>query len=95
MVSLCEVLTSERILACRSLLKEGIDIWSHKEEDNAEDVRKFLEFSEEHEDNIIDAYISDESEEVSELVSGYIVKSILKKNCCEECKDFMISKENE
>ena len=94
LVSLREVHTSEWILACRSLLKEGIDIWSHKEEEDAEDVQNFLSSLEEHEDDIIDAYLSDETEEVSELVSGYIVRNILEKIECEECKDIMVSKEN-
>ena len=80
LVSLREVLTSERILACQPLLKELIDIWSKKEEVDDEDVQNFLSFLEEHEDNIIDAYLSDETEEVSELVSGYIVRNILKKD---------------
>ena len=52
LVSLREVPTSERILECRSQLKDGIDIWSHKEEDDAEDVQNFLGFLEEHEYNI-------------------------------------------
>ena len=95
LVSLREVLTSERILACRSLLKEGIDIWSHKEEEDAEEVQNFLISLEVHEDDIIDAYLSDETAEVSDLVSGYIARHILKKSKCEECKDIMIAKEND
>ena len=34
---------------------EGIDIWSPKKEDDAEDMLNFISFLEEHEDNIIDA----------------------------------------
>ena len=37
LVSLREVFTSKRILACRFLSKEGIVFWRHEEED-AEDV---------------------------------------------------------
>ena len=52
-------------------------------------------FLEEHEFDIIDAYLSDKTEEISELVSGYIVRNNLKNFECEECKDIMISMENE
>ena len=38
LVGLREVNNSERILACRSLLKEGIDIWNHKEEEEEKKV---------------------------------------------------------
>ena len=57
--------------------------------------KNFLSFLEEYEDNNIGAYLSDETEEVSELVSGYIVRNIINNNYCEECKLIMISKENE
>ena len=71
-----------------------IDIWSHKEEDDAADVRNFLNSLEGHIDEIIDVYLPDKTEEVSELVSGYKVRNILKKIECEERKDILISKEN-
>ena len=59
--SLRVVLTSERTLACRSLLQQGFDVWSHKEDDDDEDMQAFLSVLEEYEDNIIDAYLSDET----------------------------------
>ena len=73
-------------------MKDGFDVLSHKEEDDAEYVPNLLSFLEEYEDKIKDAYLSDETKEVSELVSGYTVRNIPKKNKCEECKDIMISK---
>ena len=58
-------------------------------------MQNLLGFLEEYEYNIIDAYLSDEIEEVFELVSGYLLRTILKKNEYEECKDIMFSKEND
>ena len=57
-------------------------------------MQNFISFLGEHEDDITDAYLSDETKEVAELMSGYIVRIILKKYECEECKNIMISKEN-
>ena len=72
MVSLREVLTSDRFLTCRFLLKEDTNIWNHQKEKEAEDVQIFLSSLEKHEDYIMDAYSTDETEEDSELGSGYI-----------------------
>ena len=41
LVSLREVLSSELILTNRSLVKEGNDIWSHNEEEDADDIQNF------------------------------------------------------
>ena len=96
LVSLREVLTYERILSCRSLLKVRIDTWNNKEEENAEDVQNFLSYLDEHRDDIImDAYLSDVTKEVSELVTSYIVRHILRKSDCEECKAVTISEKSD
>ena len=73
LVSLREVLSSERILACRSLLKAGIDIWNQKDEDgDPQDLQEFLSSLSEHETEIMEASLSDESSEVALLIAGYV-----------------------
>ena len=42
----------------------------------------------------MDAYFSNKMEEVSDLVSCYIVRQIIEKSEFEECKDILNSKEN-
>ena len=53
---------------------------------------KICIFFKEDEDNITETYSSEETKEVSEIVSGNIVRYILKKNEFEECQDIMIPK---
>ena len=56
LVSLRKVLTSERILVCRSLSKKGIDVWRHNEQEVAVGVQTFLSSLEEHKDVNMDTY---------------------------------------
>ena len=58
-------------------------------------MKNFLSSLEEHEEEIMDAYLSEEIEQVSHFVGGYIVRQILNKNPCESCKNVMVSSDND
>ena len=73
-------------------MEKVIVIWRHIGED-AEDLDIFLGYLKEPEDDILDAIFFDEIEEKSELVSSS-TRCFPNKGACEECKDFIISKEN-
>ena len=89
LVSLNEVFHTEKILLCRSLIKEKINFW--KEPDLASNSslnvdllnclldKKSVEFSE--------ALLSPESEEIFFFIAGYIAKKIKEKSGCKLCND--------
>ena len=60
--------------SCRSLLKNGLNIWSHEKEENVEDVQNLFSCLEEREDDVMDTYFSEETEEVFEEMSAYIMR---------------------
>ena len=79
----CEVLNSERILQCRSLLKENVNIW----QDNVAPVvthtlRAFINFIEKDDSHLYEASLTDDSNAQVALFVNlvYLVKrvSILK-----------------
>ena len=73
LVSLRKVITSERILTCRSLLKRNLNFWeekpSFKENPNVEELINIVS---EHETEIFELSLSPESEEVSFTIAGYV-----------------------
>ena len=69
LVSLCEVRNTERILACRSLLKDDVDLWQGDLVTENEDVENFMSILEEHETDIYEVCLSDSSEEVTRLIA--------------------------
>ena len=96
LVSLREVQSSERVLTCRSLLKAGVNYW--KEEaanlhDDTTDIVDFLEKLEDHEGELFEVALEDDSIEVAELVAGYIARKLLK-NACNDCYSHLISNKN-
>ena len=52
LVSLLEVRNAERILACRSLLKDDVDLWQEDPVTENEDIENFMSIHEEHETDI-------------------------------------------
>ena len=88
LVSLREVLNSERILACRSLLKENINFW---EENLRPDIEynvaaSFDEIFNSKEDEIANSVLDNDSQEVSTTIAGYIARKLVKRTKCEPCK---------
>ena len=75
LVSLREVLSTERILACRSLLKQNINFW----EENLKPVQKndkILNILAQHESEINKLFLSPDSKEVAYTISGYIINKL-------------------
>ena len=84
LVSLREVVSTERILTCRSLLKAGVDYWRNMKTHDGfteEDSLKLMEKLEEHEQEIFEGTLSENSLEVAQCVAGYMARKLLKKPC--------------
>ena len=97
LVSLREVLNSERILACRSLIKEHINFW---EEDLNKDLdanylEKLKEAVEPYSTEIFESVLDPDAEEVATTIAGYIAKKLTKRSNCELCKPLMVAHEND
>ena len=76
LVSLLEVRNSERILVCRSLLKADVNMWQEDLVTENEDIENFMSILEEHETDIYEVCLSDNSEEVARVIAGYIVRKL-------------------
>ena len=74
MVSLREVLNSERILAIRSLIKENINFWG--KDSNKEVDKKYLESIKESVESysreFLESFLDSDGEEVETTITGYI-----------------------
>ena len=86
LVSLNKVTNSEKILLCRSLVKEDIDFWNESAlvtnpALNFEKLKQLLEnFVATEETTLIN-----ESEEVSFFIAGYVAKQLDTKTHCDVC----------
>ena len=92
LVSLVEVKNSERILACRSLLKEGINFWT--ENLSPLGTSEILELSaviEKEHSHLYEASLTDDGKEVAITVAGYIAKKLSDRTKCCDCKPNLIS----
>ena len=80
LVSLREVLNSERILQCRSLLKENVNIW---EDDVAPVVTHtlgtFINFIEKDDSHLNEAALTDDRNKVATTIAEYIAKKLIKR----------------
>ena len=92
LVSLTEVKYSERILACRSLLKEDVDFWLENLSPNVDDcwLSNLSDLIIEEESHLYEATLTDGGEEVATTVVGYIGKRLVKRSNCEICKTTLI-----
>lgn len=92
LVSLREVLNTERILTCRSLIKEDINFWTEDLKpdvyNDPEDVKLNLidEVLQDKAEEIFESVLDDASSEVATTISGYIVKKLIKRSKCDQCK---------
>ena len=97
LVSLREILNSERILACRSLIKENINYW---EEDLSKEVDiNYLENIEEsvesHSTEIFENFLDPDGEEVATTIAGYLAKKLTTRSNCDLCKPLLVAQEND
>lgn len=101
LVSLKDVINTERILACRAMLKQGISFWKEGEElrpnldDISEKESSVLLILRSQSSEIMDCYLIDSSAEVSTTIAGYISKKLKKRMECENCNHLLISSEND
>ena len=88
LVSLREVINSERILQCRSLLKENISFWEEDlqpEKDENIEVRFHKTFRLKAED-IANSVLDSHSTEVAITLAGYVAKKLVCRTKCNGCK---------
>ena len=95
LVSLREVESSEKILKCRSLLKLDHNYWLDSEEHGEEEIleentNKLLAILEEKEEEILEATLSSESEQVAHYIAGNISKRIHQASNCKMCEAKLI-----
>ena len=91
LVGLREVINSEKIVLLKSLLKENICFWEENIGDLKTDEKiDHMEVIKQHvagmENEIQEAVLSKESEEVAVYISGYIIKKLIRRFNCDDCK---------
>ena len=98
LVSLREVINSERVLACRSLIKEGINFWNDDENLRPDSIntmpKESLAISELRckSVEIMECSLSEQSAEVATTISGYVAKKLKKRSNCGACQQLLSSK---
>ena len=94
--SLWEVLNSDRILWCRSLIKENINFW---EEDltckNKEYFTVIEAIFEIRTQEIAESLLNGNSAEVATVTAGYVFKKLIKRSKCKTCKMLLKSRDVE
>ena len=80
LVSLVEVNNSERVLACRSLLKGDVNFWVEDLSPTVENsqMSEFSAFLEEDDSYLYEATMKKDGEEVATTIAGYIGKKLVK-----------------
>ena len=82
-------MNSERILSCRSLIKEDVNFWKEDlAKTNKINFEAMNECLERRRNEILEAELTDKSSEVATTIAGYVARKLLKpKRCkCSECK---------
>ena len=75
LVSLRDVLNSERILSCRSLIKENINFWEENTDSDAEESLDSINgLFDERADEIMEPVLDDDAREVATTISSYVAK---------------------
>ena len=70
-----EVFNSERILSCRSLIKENINFWEENIDSDAEEsLDSINDLFDERADEIMEAILDDDAREVATTILGYVAK---------------------
>ena len=79
LVSLREVLNTEQILCCRSLIKKDINFWKEELQPESNEDRDRIE-------EILESVLDGDSSDVATTISRYIAKKLLKQSKdCEFC----------
>ena len=97
LVSLREVLSSEKTLLWSSLLKEDITCWDEAQTSQSLDEESFENLKRALEPlatEISEASLCDDSEEVAVYIAGYICKQLNSKTECEDCMMMRASETN-
>ena len=98
LVSLREVETSEKIWLCQTLLKENINFWEEElaVTNTTQEIEKFKETLDSMSVLIQEAInLTAETEEVIQVVSGYIAKQLTEKTKCRQCINSLCGSEVE
>ena len=97
LVGLREVIVSERILVCRSLIIEDIDFW--KEDQRPEmlsfDEDKLLRDLDSHSIEIQESILDDDGREVSTYIADYISRKLEKRSECPIYKSKLFATEDD
>ena len=76
-------MNSERILSCRSLIKENINFWEENIDSDAEEsLDSINDLFDERADEIMEAVLDNDAEEVATTISGYVAKKLIKRSSC-------------
>ena len=90
LVSLREVRNTERILSCRSLIKNDINFWKEDlqqpERNEDESYEMIGEILRDGIEEILETVLDDDSSEVAITISRYIAKMLLKRSKCKDCE---------
>ena len=93
LVNLREFRNSERILICRSLLKENINFW---EEDLTSENQECVTVTEEifgaRTREIVESVLDENS---VEMITWYVAKKFIKRSRCESCKILLKAGDND
>ena len=94
LVSLREVLNSERILSCRLLIKENINFWEENIDSDAEEsLDSINDLLDKIADEIMETVLDDDAREVATTISDYVAKRLIKRSSCDLCKQTLASQE--
>lgn len=90
LVSLREVLNSERILSCRSLIKENVNFWEEDlQPDTFDSMNEIDEALSNRREEILESFLDSDSSEVGTTISGYVGKKLAKRSKCVHCKEML------
>ena len=96
LVSLREVLNSERILACRSLILEDINFWKEnlRPDEDTECTQYLFDVLNTYNSEIQESVLNTDSLEVATTIAGYIAKQLANRSNCIICKEMFIANGN-
>ena len=95
LVSLREVLSSERIISVSSLLKENINFWEENiSADNVDIPSEFIVEIDSISAEIQETSLCESSVEVASTIGGYIAKKLIKRTKCDDCKKCLVYNDN-
>ena len=96
LVSLREVLNSERILACRSLILEDLNFWKEniRPDEYTECIQNLFAVLDTYNSEIQESVLNTDSLEVATTIAGYIAKQLAKRSNCIICKEMFTANGN-